>query len=90
MGDSIPFDSLSARTRAGTEVGDGVIRDSIPFDSLSAGTETGTEVGNGVICDARPFGSLAVGTEAGTETERPAPQASQSRSLSRRQALPML
>ena len=70
MGDSIPFDSLSARTRAGTEVGDGVIWDSIPFDSLSAGAETGTEVGNGVICDAIPFDSLA----AGTGTEEPTPQ----------------
>lgn len=84
MGDSIPFDSLSAGTGAGTEVGDGVIWDSIPFDSLAVGTETGTEVGNGVICDAMPFDSLAA------ETEEPAPQSpqSQSRSRSRRQAHP--
>ena len=43
MGDSIPFDSLSARTRAGTEVGDRVICDAIPFDSLTVRTEVGAE-----------------------------------------------
>lgn len=45
IGDSIPFDSLSAgtETETGAGTGDCVICDAILFDSLAAGTEAGTE-----------------------------------------------
>lgn len=41
MSDSVPFDSLSVGTEAGT--GDCVMSDAIPFDSLAAGTEARTK-----------------------------------------------
>lgn len=87
MNDAIPFDSLAVATGAGTGTGDGVICNAIPFVSLTVETEAGAEVGDGVMGDSIPFDSLSAGTEAGTGTERPAPQAPQSRSQSRRQAL---